>query len=56
MATRCATLNQVAFGPLPGPCVAEQNKDQPADDEQDDGSMKNEDEISERLVHDGLRL
>ena len=42
--------------PLPAPCVAEQDKDQPADDEQDDGSMKNEDEISERLVHDGLRL
>ena len=40
--------------PLPAPCIAEQYKDQPADDEQDDSSVKDEDEISERLVHDGL--
>ena len=39
---------------MPAPHIADHDKYQPADDEHDDGSMKNEDEISERLVHDGL--
>ena len=42
--------------PMPSLCVADHDKDQTADDEQDDGSMENEDQISERLVHGGLRL
>ena len=41
---------------MPALRVADHDKEQPADDEHDDGCMQNEDEISERLVHDGLRL
>ena len=41
---------------MPALRVADHEKDQPADDERDDACMQNEDEISERLVQDGLRL
>ena len=41
---------------MPALCVTDHDEDQPADDEQDDGSMQNQDQISERLVHGGLCL
>ena len=41
---------------MPALRVADHDKDQPTDDEHDDGCMQNEYEISECLVHDGMRL
>ena len=42
--------------PVPPIDVANHDHDQPADYKQDDGSMQNEDQISERLVHGDPRL
>ena len=42
--------------PMPAPHIADYDKYQPADDKHDDGSMKNEDQICEGLVHGDLCL
>ena len=41
---------------MPAPHIADHDKYEPADDEQDDDSMQNEDKVCEGLVHGGLRL
>jgi len=40
--------------PVPLPCVSDDDNDKPADHKQYYESVKNEDQISERLVHGGL--